>query len=68
MTYYIHLTDPPIYPDSGDSFIGDTFVCGGATYGRFIFTEQHALYVKRGIHNVKVAFCNFLSGGVSIES
>ncbi len=57
-THFIHVTDPPFVLAPGESLIGHRFVCGGATFGRFIFTEKVAL-VTTGANYI--AECRFES-------
>jgi hypothetical protein len=39
MTFYLHVSDPPIRLESGARFSDHTVIVGGSLYGRVLFTE-----------------------------
>ena len=56
-THFIHITDPPLYLNSGESLIGHRFICGGATYGRVLFTDHCACELCAGARDVLIKDC-----------
>lgn len=54
--HYIHVSDAGIVLTDNMTFKGHHIICGGATYGRFIFTEPDPAITITG-SNVAVEDC-----------